>query len=210
MDNDLKTYTTAETVKSNKKWFLTWRIIYPILGIVIIIESYIYFKPLLSPLPKPSVVKNQSQKLILSKGGEIQLFSSKVNFQVGDKVPVTIKISTGGYTTIGADLVLRFNPKILNAQSTDFIRGKIYNEYPLIDVNSKDGVVRISGVATNVNQGFNGIGQLGTINFKAKQPGKASIIVDFSKGKTSDSNIMRAKTSEDILGSVTNLNLTIK
>lgn len=208
MENNPKVYTTGEVVKPNKKWYQTWRIIYPILGVVVLVQLILGVKTLLTPLPQVS--KNQAQKLLPSKGAEIILNSSQSNFKVGEKVTVTIEVSTGGYTTIGTDLVLRFNPKAMETSSADFIRGKIYSEYPLISVDNKDGVVRVSGVATNADQGFNGIGELGVINFKTQAAGQANIIVDFKKGSITDSNIIRSKTSEDVLGSVTNLNLTIK
>lgn len=208
MDNKPTILTTGEIVKQSKKWYQTWRIIYPILGIVVVVELILGLKTLLDPLPQIS--KHQAQNLLPTKGGEITLNSSQANFKVGEKVTVTINVSTGGYTIIGTDLVLRFNPKAMETSSADFIRGKIYSEYPLISVDNKDGVVRVSAVATNADQGFNGIGELGVINFKTKAAGQVNIIVDFKKGSTTDSNIIRTKTSEDVLGSVTNLNLTIK
>lgn len=208
INNNPQVITTGEKVKPNKKWFQTWRIIYPILGIVVLVELVLGAKTLLTPLPQ--MPKSQGQKLLPSKGAEIRLSSSKASYKIGEKVPVTVHVSTGGYTTIGTDLVLRFNPEILEVSTPSFIRGKIYAEYPQANIDNKNGIIRVSGMATNINAGFNGVGELGVINFKSKAAGKASVVIDFKKGVTADSNILRTKTSEDVLRSVTNLNITVQ
>lgn len=204
MDNDLKTYTTAEAVKSNKKWFLTWKIIYPVLGIVVIVELALGVKTLLAPLPKPKPI----QQVQPVADGRIILAGAKKSFNVGSNIPVRVNVFTGGHTTSGSDVIMRFNPKALEAVS--FTKGKIYNDYPLINMDNKAGLIRVSGIAPAGKKGFAGGGDLGIVNFKAKQAGQTSVTVDFKKGATYDSNVMGIVDSQDILGSVTNLNLTIK
>ena len=204
MDNGVKTYTTQEAIKSNKKWFLTWKIIYPILGVVVILELFLGIKALLAPVPKPKPIQ-QVQPIADAK---IVLATVKKNLKVGDDFPVRVNVFTGGHATSGTDVILRFNPKVLEA--TSFTKGKIYNDYPLINMDNKAGLIRVSGIAPAGKKGFAGGGDLGIVNFKAKQPGQAGVIIDFKKGATYDSNVMRIVDSRDILGSVTNLNLTIK
>lgn len=207
-NNNPQVYTTGQGKISNKPWFKTWRIIYPILALVVLVELVWGAKQLLAPLPQPP--KKETQKLVLTKGARIQLVSSKIEAKTGELIPVTVKISTGGYTIIGTDLVMRFDPSVLEASANSFVRGNIYNEFPQINIDSKNGVIRISGIAANITGGFNGGGNLGVINFKAKKTGTAKLIIDFKKGVTSDSNMIRAQASEDILASVSNLSLTIK
>lgn len=198
-------YTTGKAVKPNKKWWQTWRIIYPILGAVVIVELILGLKTLLAPLPRST-----QQSLQPITAASISLSSDKPNIKLGETVPVKIRLWTGGRSTSGTDLVLRFNPKILEASSTAFVRGIIYPDYPLISVDSKNGVIRISGIASTANQAFSGIGEFGMINFKAKGKGVTTLAVDFKKGQTDDSNVISIKTNEDVLEKVKDLKLTIE
>lgn len=207
INNNPQVITTGEKNKPNKKWFQTWRIIYPILGIVVIVELIWGLKTLLTPLPKSPA---QVQKVSPISGAQIFLLSSKTTYKIGDQIPVTVKISTGGHTTSGTDLILTFDPKVLEVSPTAFNRGKIYNDYPLVSSDSKAGIVRISGVVSTAKGAFGGIGELGVINFKAKASGETALTVDFKRGQTNDSNVISIKTNEDILEKVSNLSILIK
>lgn len=205
MENKPTVYTTGESVKPNKKWYQTWRIIYPILGVVVIVELILGLKTLLAPLPK-----SQVQKIQPISEAKILLMSPKLIYKVGDAVPINVRVSTGGHTTSGTDLLLHFDPKFLEATAGAFTSGKIYSDYPLINVDGKNGVINISGIASLGKGSFIGGGDLGVISFKAKTAGKTPVTVDFKKGVTTDSNVIDAQTNEDILGQVTNLNIIIK
>lgn len=205
MDNNNPTiYTTPSVPTSNKRWFQTWKIIYPILGIMILVELVFGLKTLFSPLPK-----SQIQKLQPIAGARIVLSSSKNSYKVGEVVPVIIRIVTRGHETSGTDFVLHFNPKILEASASSFTQGKIYNDYPLISIDTKTGLARISGIASSAKQAFNGVGELGTIRFTAKAKGSVNLIVDFRKGLTNESNVFDVNDSLDILQGSNNLKLTI-
>lgn len=206
MDNQNPTvYTTEEKVKPNKKWWQTWRIIYPILGVVLLVEIVLGLKTLLAPLPKST-----KQSLQPITGASISLFSDKPNIKLGETVPVKVRVWTGGRITSGTDLVLRFDPKVLEASSTAFVRGKIYTDYPLISVDSQRGVIRVSGIASTAKAAFSGIGEFGVINFKAKGIGVTTLTVDFKKGLTNESNVMGVSTNEDLLEKVNSLKITIQ
>lgn len=204
MENEPKVYTTTETIKPGKKWFLTWRIIYLVLGMVVIVELILGIKTLFAPLPKTK----QVQKIQPITDAKIILASTGKSFKVGDNIPVRVNVFTGGHGTSGTDVALSYNAKVLEA--TTFTKGKIYSDFPLINIDNKTGVIRVSGIAPAGKKGFAGGGDLGIINFKAKQAGQTSLTIDFKKGATYDSNVMGTADSQDILGNVTNLSLTIK
>lgn len=144
-------------------------------------------------------------------GGKIILVTTKKDIKVGDIVSVDVRVSTGGHSTEGTDLVLKFDPKAVEILSGKIVPGKIYGEYPMKSVDPKLGQIRISGIAGLVNKtSFNGIGVFATLNFKAVKPGKTTLSVDFTPKKTSDSNIIDSQTTQDILEGVTNLDLNIK
>lgn len=205
-DQQPKVYTPPNTeVKPGNQWFKSWRIIYPILGLVLIVEIIWGFKTLLTPLPK-----TQSQKLQPIIGAGIFLISPKTSFKVNDTIPVIIKVSTGGHITSGTDLILRFNPKIIEAGSTAFTAGRIYQNFPIASIDNKIGTISISGVTQGKKDGFGGIGELGVINFKAKALGKTTLSVDFKPGFINDSNVIDTQDNKDILEKVSNLNIIIK
>ena len=191
--------------KPGKKWYQTWRIIFPILVVVLAVELLIGLKTLLTPLPK-----SQVQKISPISGAQIFLLSSKTTYKIGDQIPITVKISTGGHITSGTDLVLRFDPKALEASPTAFTRGKVYSDYPLVSIDSKAGVVRISGVASTAKGAFGGIGEFGVINFKARSVGESALTIDFEPNLTSESNVIDSETIKDVLETVYNLKVTIQ
>ena len=202
-NNNPSVYTTQENIK-NRPWYQTWRIIYAFFGLVVIVEIFFSLKTLLAPLPKSS-----SRSLQPISGAGIALSSDKPIHKVGNIVPVKVRVWTGGHLTSGTDLVLHFDPKILQAFPSAFVRGKIYTDYPLISVDGQNGIIRISGVASTAKQAFGGIGDLGVINFKAKAAGNTDLTIDFKKGQVDESNVMGLTTNEDFLEKVTNLKVTV-
>lgn len=196
MDNQLK---------PEKKWYQTWRIIFPILVVVLTTELLIGLKTLLTPLPKSQTPKPQP-----ISDAKIFLISPKASFKVGDNIPIIVKVSTGGHITSGTDLMLHFDPKIIEASSAAFIRGKIYQNFPQASIDSKTGTIIISGVTQGEKDGFGGIGELGVINFKAKALGNTTLNIDFKLGSTNDSNVIDVQTNQDVLDKVYNLNILIK
>lgn len=206
MDNNNPTiYTTDQNQNKQKPWFRSWKIIYPLFGIVLIVEIIFGLKTLLAPIPK-----SLNQQLQPLTGASISLFSDKTSYQVGENIFVKIKVWTGGHSTSGTDLVLNYNPRVLEASSSSFERGKIYSDYPLINVDTKKGVIRISGVASSPKQTFSGIGELGVLNFKARSKGTTNLTIDYKKGQTNDSNVMGVSVNEDYLEKVKDLKLTIQ
>lgn len=204
-NNNPTVFTTGESAKSNKKWFQTWRIIYPVLGIVVVVELILGFKTLFASVP---AVKYQSLKPIT--GAKILLISPKTDFKIGEQIPVKVRVSTGGNTTSGTDLILQYDPKILETNLASIKTGNIYDDYPATQVDAKTGIIRVSGVTSAGRTGFNGGGDLVTINFRAKAAGKTTLAVDFKKGMLNDSNVIKAGDTIDVLEAVEKLELMIQ
>lgn len=176
---------------------LNGKIIFGILAIVIIIELIFLVQTLLSP---PQVRVAALQPL---GEGQIVLTSDKTGVPVGDEFKVNIKISTGGHSSLGADLILNYDPKRVEAIKIN--KGQIYQEYPTEEIVAKDGIIRISGITTG---DFSGMGNFAQVEFKGKLKGQTSITAEFKPGLTTDSNIIDTQT-KDILGAVYNLDLTV-
>lgn len=181
------------------------KIIFAILGIVILVELIVVVRTLISPVSAPL----PEPKTSIESVGKISLSTPSQNLRIGETVPVWVAVDTGGKSISGADLILKFDPKILEATTGAVIKGKIFDEYPLVSVDAKKGLISISGI-DNLNNSFNGVGQFAMINFKTKILGKTVLVVNFEKGATAASNLVEATTSENILETVDNLELEIR
>lgn len=174
------------------------KILFLILGAVIIGEIVWGVRSiLLSSGQKLPTVAQMSE-------GRIILDAPKANYQVGETIPLTIRVATGGKSTDATDLVLKFDPQLLESSSQNIKLGKIYQEFAVAEVDQDSGEVKISGITSPGGKGFTGIGELATVDFKALRSGKSVISVDFQKDTTFDSNIVESGTVRDILSQVFN------
>lgn len=149
---------------------------------------------------------NTNPKIILS--------IPKKEFEVGETIPVTIKIDTAQSNTIAADVILNYDPKMVSTItpliSQNFRKGDIYSDYPSISNNPSTGIFQASAINSLGGQGFKGEGDFGVLNLKANAPGTATIKVDFQKGAKGDSNLLGEADSVDILEMVEDLTITIR
>lgn len=156
------------------------------------------------------VVPAKTDSILEISGGKIALVPQRMEYEIGETVPVKIRVATGGKVVDSADVVLRFDPEVLQATGpADFIKGDMFGEYPLIGVDQK-GIIKIGALTPPGGKSFAGVGKLGVVNFTAKKAGQTTVSVEFSQGLSSDSNIIVSGATEDILTEVFNLNLEIK
>lgn len=209
MDNNLNVFVNNQPNKplSNKfkNPFSLPKIIFIVLGIIVIIEL-IYAARTLNLFSASQPV---NKSIISPLTAKISLDVPKATFRINEVVPVTVNINTGGHSIDGVDLIVSFDPKILEATTSGLIKGKIFDEYPLLSVDSNKGLIYISGVNSAKNA-FNGIGQFALLNLKAKIPGQTTLSINFKKGATTDSNLVETGTSKNILETVNNLELTVQ
>lgn len=182
------------------QWVFSFRVVYVILILIIIVELGIGIKTLVEPFP-------QVNKLQPISDGKIILTAEKSSFNVGEEIPVEIKISTGGHTVVGVDIVLQYDPKKFSSAEVE--KGNIFDDYPGVDIDTKNGVILISGAINSDAGGFNGTSEFATVNLKAKEKGQTTLSLDYKSGITTDSNIIESASSKDVLGEVYNLNLDI-
>lgn len=184
-----------------KQFTLNPKIVFIILGAVLLIEVLYALTVLSSPAPaKPEPVQ--------AKQVSISLHASKSEFAIKEVVQVTAVLDTGSHETEGTDLLLNFDPKILEATAGAVTKGAIYPEYPQVRIDNKAGSIQISGISGLEGKLFKGEGGFAIINFRAKAKGDAVLTVNFTQGKTDDSNVVEALSGNDILESV--IDLTIK
>lgn len=175
------------------------KIIFLALGVFLLVEAFFAIKSLQKPLPPPP------QPPLPVTSGSIEILGFGNQIKIGDKILVQARLATGGNPVVGADLILRFDPKVLSLAKDDLKVGKVFTSYPAASVDEKAGLVLISGVA---EESFNGIGIMAELNFVAKASGRTKISLDYKKGETKDSNIVDSK-GQDILEKVKDLELEI-
>lgn len=184
------------------EWILNVKVIYLILVLIIVVELFFGARTLLQPTPPTPKVQPISE-------GTVVLSSRKLGYSVGDQVPVDIYLSTGGYSTVGTDLAINYDPAMLEAPDGAFVKGNTYQDYLGISIDNQKGVILVSGIVNINSGGFNGTGKFGTLNLKAKARGSTKVALDFKKGSTIDTNVIEDGTSVDILGKTFDLNLNI-
>lgn len=205
MDN-LNAQVFSQPEKSKK--FSAVKIIFLILGVIIVGELIYAGRMLIFPTKSSPALLPLVKAPARKTAGIISLTTPKATVNVKDIVPVAVVIDTGGHLIGGADLVINFDPKFLEVNTNNLIKGKIFDEYPLLSVNK--GIIAISGINNSKNV-FTGKDQFAVINFTAKQPGNTIVTVEFkSKGVTTDSNLVEVETSKDILEKVESLKLNIQ
>lgn len=191
------------------RWIM--RILFALLILFIIYQIFRAVTTLIQPSSK---VPSADSSTLSSTVPEIALSSSKSEYQINEQITVPIKITTLGHPVIGIDLVIKYDPKILiatdNASIKAFQKGNVFNEFPISLVDSSEGVIRISGIASTSGKGFNGSGTFGTLVFTGHSTGKTQLTIEFTPKSTTDSNMVDLKSGEDILQRVQNLSLFIK
>ena len=196
----------TSNIDNSPRKFITPKTIFLGLGVILLIEVIFAIKTLTAPTPPPPTVQSKSQPTSVN----LSLEAVGGDFKTGGVVTVNVRVNTGGHQTDGIDLVLNFDPKILEATPASLIKTAIYPDYPQMRVDSKTGLIQISGISGVEGGTFKGEGILATINFKAKAKGETMLKIDYAKGKTDDSNVVESGTGLDILEDVNDLSLTIK
>lgn len=191
-----------------KKFLAGPKIIFVILGIILVIEIIYAVSVLSTPTPAPPLPVIETSTSSEKTPGRISLISAEKTLKVGNTLSVSVNIDTGGHFVDGVDLIVRFDPKVMEATPGGLAKGTILDEYPLLSLDERKGAISISGISS-LKKGYRGSGEFATLIFKAKARGRTNIVVDFKKGSTTDSNLVENTASKDILDTVDNLELNI-
>lgn len=108
-------------------------------------------------------------------------------------VDVIIK---AGEPLVGADVKIKFDPRVLEATSID--SGDAFEKVPLKA--TKGNTISLTAINTGANK-FVGSGRLATLHFKAKDAGDTKIKIAHTLGSTTDSNLV-APQVKDVLSKV--------
>lgn len=147
-----------------------------------------------------------------AQAATLSLNPSSGTFNQGCSFSLNVDLDTGGAQTDGTDAIIFYDTTRFNALTVT--KGPIYPDYPGNNIDSAEGKITISGLAS-VTTPFTGKGTLATINFTVQPTapaGATQMTFDFdpsNKGKTTDSNVVQRGTVVDILNSVVDGNYVI-
>ena len=130
---------------------------------------------------------------------------SSTAFKAGDLVTFQINVNTNDRPVSAIDSIIVFDPAVLKVSSV--IPGTKMDSYPLKSVS--DNYINLSGLKSPGTTA-SGTFILGTFEVEFLTKGQTDLKFLFEKGETIDSNIVDSINSEDILGKVTDLTLTIE
>lgn len=198
-------------IKNFLNSLMTPKIVFVILIVVLVVEGIWGIRTLLTPLSSNPPQENRTGSAVDTRieGGQIILSSEKQGYPTGEQVAVDVTIETDDKETAGADVILKFDPNLLKPSTKFFEPGTIFNDYPGVRVDLEKGLVFASGIATT-DTGFNGDALFGTFYFTPQKIGSTKVDVLFTKGLTTDSNIIDKESAADILSTVKSLDLTIQ
>lgn len=115
--------------------------------------------------------------------------------------------------TDAADVIFNYDPALLEVVTFGTgaaTTGTLYPNYPVNSVDSTLGRIVLAGATDPGAKAFTGQGTFATVTFKAKAKGQTTLTFEYTKGSTTDSNVVDSKQGRDILDKVTNLVLSIE
>lgn len=151
--------------------------------------------------------------------GTARLSFSKpaVTARVGEEVTIDILVDTGDDRTTGVDLVLTYDPTLLevvdadsNTAGVQIASTNLFDFVPANEVTIASGKISFSASQQPTSQPVNVAGgKLATVAFKAKAAGQSDLIFDHTPGLLSDTNIIKANDGRDLLSHVLSGKVTV-
>lgn len=205
---------TTSSSKGAKPVGLVVRIVVGVLVLAllcfIVYQIYSAFQLFANPKSLQSIKSN----IAASSTPTLSLVLKNSQLAVGNQVQIPISLNTAGKKIIGVDVVIKYDPQMLQATNSGTIRvfqpGKLFDEYPIATADPTRGQILVSGIASIGKNGFNGVGVLGTLSLTTLKAGQTTLKFDYLPNGTTDSNMIEQTTGDDILGGVEDLTLTIK
>lgn len=153
----------------------------------------------------------------IASAATLSLSPTSGTHAVGATFDVKIQLDTGGVTTSGTDVYVRFDPNVLqvvdsNNSSTgvQVSPGTLYSQTSFNSTDNGAGKVSFSGSKSGGSSGYSGTGTLATIKFQAAaEADSTSVTIDYQAGSTTDSNVISQADSSDALTSVTSASYKI-
>lgn len=155
-----------------------------------------------------SAVKSAVPTRQISYTGKFSLESNATSYKVGTGIDLAITFEAPGRKLDGADIVLLFDPKVVNALG--FTEGTYFKLFPRKDIDNTAGKVSITALDAVPTEPISGKKTLGIIHFQAQKEGKSEIRFDFGKGSTTKTGLVESGTSVNILGTASGVTIKVE
>ncbi len=133
-----------------------------------------------------------------AKAAVLSLDPDSLEVAVGDTFTVDLDLDTKNENTTATDVVLTFDPALLEVIDVSF------GDTPLYPTNTKildntNGKLSLTSTQKDAVNSYKGEGTLAVLTLRAKSLGTANLVFSCESGKTNDSNVFKKGTSTDIL-----------
>lgn len=228
MDTGKNTNNIIKITKGETNWFYVILVFLAGVGSVSLIYILLLFAMI-------DVEEISQSPLIFSKQAPVilSLQTEKSEYNLNELFEVNILVDSGKRKTAGVDIVLTYNPQILELQSKnqtanspaikektgakkqptqnpqDFLDTEFssFDIFPYIKIDAVNGKIYFSALSKPLKE-VSGKGIVGSLTFKTKATDSTQINFDFQKGLTIDSNV--AFLGKDILDKVYGIDVKIK
>ncbi len=147
---------------------------------------------------------------VFASSATLSLSPATGTFNQGCSFSIDVILDTGGQATDGTDAVINYDPT--RFQAVSITNGTIYSDYPGQKIDSTNGQISISGLASPGSSGYTGTGTLATINFTvlpSAPTGLTQMTILYDPSKTNESNVVLHGSDTSILGQVNNGSYTV-
>lgn len=202
-------------MKLNKETYKKVGVVYGILIILILVALGIRWWQGKSNISNNKSVQNKITPLITPKSvsksviyvGKFSLESKSLSYKVGTEFDVNVIFDSPKKVLDGADIVLKFNPNILNALG--ITEGTYFKLIPRKDIDNKVGSIKVTALDAAIEKPPIGKVSFGIIHFQAKKAGTSIINFEFLQGSTSKTTLVEKASSLNILGRVEGITITV-
>jgi len=155
-----------------------------------------------------SVFYLQQKTGLLTKAGEekaqLWLLPTQVRIKQNEEVEVRVFLVSKNKDVGGVDLVLKYNPSLVEIVDNTIKPGTIFNYYRDRLVDNRRGIIRLSASGK-----FKGEGTFATFKIRGKEVGSGKIEIITPKVSVDSTIIWDSEEQTNLLGNVYNLSFEV-
>lgn len=196
---------------NTKKLLSSQKIILVLLILVVLLFGYLYLSRSKSNEvkeiePAKPIVTQQPTPYPVSGSYQITLSNNKI--KAGDKVFAVIEFTVLDKRVFGTDVVLHFDPLLLEAEKK-LITGDYFQNFPRLEVDNQKGQIKVTAFGSSKDKTTQKANVF-TAAFKAKKAGTTNLSFDFEKRRTNLTTLVEEGTSRNILAEANPVQIVIE
>lgn len=135
---------------------------------------------------------------------QIWLLPSKVELNQKQSTEIKVFLNTNNQEVGGVDLVLKYNPQLIEIENNTIKPGVIFDYYRDRLVDNKKGIIRLSSLGK-----FKGQGTFATFKIKGKSPGEGKVEIVTPKVSLDSTVVWDLEKKENLLGTTQSLSVLV-